>query len=194
MDFKDGVQFDPGFVQYMAAFVPNIEYAYASLEQYRNFNQKKMQFRMYYPKIQSLLKNYLGFYSGCILWAIYIKQFDKKQLLNNLCFGGEFDETETLSEVGFILQYLEQLKKDAKYYLGQNFEVDEMTIKIINSYREFLKENKGFVQTETTTDIVIPSNLKQLSAEDLEIVLQEIEKVVDSGRLYDLVPLMDKVV
>ena len=50
------VQFDPGFVRHMSAFVPNIEYVYSSLAQFRNFSQKKQQFKMYYPKIQSLLK------------------------------------------------------------------------------------------------------------------------------------------
>ena len=72
IDIKDGVQFDPGFIQHISAFEPNIEYVYNTLSTCRNFNQKKMQFKMFYPKIQSLLKNYLGFYLGCILWAVYI--------------------------------------------------------------------------------------------------------------------------
>ncbi len=54
--------FDPGFVPHLSAFVPNIQLMYNSLSQYRNFNQKKLQFRMYYPKILVLLKNYMSFY------------------------------------------------------------------------------------------------------------------------------------
>jgi hypothetical protein len=49
------VQFDPGFVRHMSAFIPNIQYVYNSLSQFKNFNQKKLQFKMYYPKIQGLL-------------------------------------------------------------------------------------------------------------------------------------------
>ena len=109
IDTKDGAQFDPGFVQHITAFVPNIEYIYAGLDRFKNFNQKKAQFRMYYPKIQSLLKNYLGFYLGCILWAVYIKNLDNKPILNNLCYGGEYSEKDTLSEVEFIEEYIEQL-------------------------------------------------------------------------------------
>ena len=105
-----GVQFDPGFVKHMSAFVPNIQYVYNSLVQFKNFNQKKMQFKMYFPKIQKLIKDYMGFYVGCILWAIYIKQFDNEEILNNLCFGGEYSDEETLSEVDFMKEYLEQLK------------------------------------------------------------------------------------
>lgn len=185
------VLFDPGFVQHMAAFVPNIEYAYNSLSQYKNFNQKKQQFKMYYPKIQSLLKNYLGFYLGCMLWAIYIKQFDNATIMNNLCFGGEYDETETLAEIDFIKNYTEQLKKDVKYYMGQDFSIDSTSLNIIDAYREFLKLNEGFVKVQTTNDIKLPQDLKTPS--NLEEINNEIEKVVQSGKLYELFPLAGKI-
>lgn len=148
---------------------------------------------MYYPKIQSLLKNYLGFYLGCILWAAYISQLDEKPILNNLCFGGEYSEKETLSEVDFIKDYIEQLKKDVKYYTGQDFTIDENSINILNAYREFLIANKGFVETKTTKDIKLPANLKTPSEKDLEEILSGIEKVIDNGKLYELFPLAEKV-
>lgn len=193
MNFDNGAQFDPGFVQHMSAFVPNIEYIYAGLNRLKNFTLKKNQFKMYYPKIQSLLKNYLGFYLGCILWAAYISQLDEKPILNNLCFGGEYSEKETLSEVDFIMDYIEQLKKDVKYYTGQDFTIDENSINILNAYREFLIANKGFVETKTTKDIKLPANLKTPSEKDLEEILSGIEKVIDNGKLYELFPLAKKV-
>lgn len=193
MNFDNGAQFDPGFVQHMSAFVPNIEYVYAGLNRLKNFTLKKNQFKMYYPKIQSLLKNYLGFYLGCILWAAYISQLDEKPILNNLCFGGEYSEKETLSEVDFIMDYIEQLKKDVKYYTGQDFTIDENSINILNAYREFLIANKGFVETKTTKDIKLPTNLKTPSEKDLEEILSGIEKVIDNGKLYELFPLAEKV-
>lgn len=193
MNFDNGAQFDPGFVQHMSAFVPNIEYVYAGLNRLKNFTLKKNQFKMYYPKIQSLLKNYLGFYLGCILWAAYISQLDEKPILNNLCFGGEYSEKETLSEVDFIMDYIEQLKKDVKYYTGQDFTIDENSINILNAYREFLIANKGFVETKTTKDIKLPTNLKTPSEKDLEEILSGIEKVIDNGKLYELFPLAQKV-
>ncbi len=193
MNFDNGAQFDPGFVQHMSAFVPNIEYVYAGLNRLKNFTLKKNQFKMYYPKIQSLLKNYLGFYLGCILWASYISQLDEKPILNNLCFGGEYSEKETLSEVDFIMDYIEQLKKDVKYYTGQDFTIDENSINILNAYREFLIANKGFVETKTTKDIKLPTNLKTPSEKDLEEILSGIEKVIDNGKLYELFPLAEKV-
>lgn len=191
MDFENGVQFDPGFIQHMSAFIPNIEYVYNTLAAYRDFNRKKQQFRMYYPKIQSLLKNYIGFYLGCILWAVYIKQFDNKPIINNLCYGGEYDEKESLGEVDFIINYLEQLKKDVKYYTGQNFSIDSTSMNILEAYRAFLKSNEGFVKTQTTNDIKIPGSFK--TPDDLEEIHKEIEKVVENGKLYELFPLAEKV-
>ena len=118
---QDGVQFDPGFIKHMSAIVPNIQYVYDSLNRIKNFNQKKQQFKMYYPKIITLLETYMSFYAGCILWGVYIKTIEHAPLLNNLCYGGEYSEEETLSEVEFIRNYLEQMKKDVKYYMGKDF-------------------------------------------------------------------------
>lgn len=193
IDTIDNVQFDPGFIQHMSAFEPNIEYVYSSLNSCRNFNQKKMQFKMFYPKIQSLLKNYLGFYLGCILWAVYIKSLGEKPITGNLCYGGEFSENETLEEVDFIKAYIEQLKKDAKYYLNQDFSIDEESLKVLDVYREFLKVNEGFVKVQTTTDVKLPESLKTPSADDLQEILEEIEKVIENGKLHELFTLEEKV-
>ena len=189
-----GVQFDPGFVKHMSAFIPNIQYVYNSLSQFKNFNQRKMQFKMYFPKIQSLIKNYMGFYLGCMMWAVYIKQFDNEEILNNLCFGGEYSDEETLGEVDFIKEYLEQLKKDAKYYIGQNYSYDENYLKILYAYREFLKVNEGFVKTQKTNDLVIPSVIKIPSKEDLTLISKEINNVVENGDLYSLLLLSNKII
>ena len=193
IDTKNDVQFDPGFIQHMSAFEPNIEYVYNSLNSCKNFNQKKMQFKMFYPKIQSLVKNYLGFYLGCILWAVYIKSLGEKPIVGNLCYGGEFSENETLEEVDFIKKYLEQLKKDAKYYLGQNFSIDEVSVKLLDTYREFLRLNEGFVKVQTTTDVKLPESLKAVSEDDLKEIFENIEKVVENGKLYELFAISQKV-
>ena len=146
---------------------------------------------MYYPKIQSIIKTYIGFYLGCMLWALCIKQYKNADILNNLMFGGEYSEEETLSEVDFFRQYLEQFRKDAKYYLGIDLSTDENYIKITDAYREFLKINKGFVNTKTTDDIKIPEILKQPS--DMDLISKEVDRVVENGQLSELIPLADMV-
>ena len=148
---------------------------------------------MYYPKVLNLIKNYMGFYIGCILWAAIIKQEDNVEILNNYCFGGEYSEDETLSEINFMREYFEQLKKDVKYYIGQNFEVDEDYLKILDVYGEFLKLNKGFVDISTTNDLKLPENCK-FSKEDLETFKNEIDKVVENGKIANLIEFKDSII
>jgi hypothetical protein len=54
-----------------------------------------------------------------------------------------------------------------------------------------LKANEGFVKTQTTDDVKIPSTLKIPS--DLEEINNSIQKVVENGKLIELLPLVKKV-
>ena len=184
MNIEKEVPFDPGFVQHIGAIMPNIEYVYSSIGRFRNFGQKKNQFKNIFPQIKKLVENYLGFYSGCILWAEVIKSGDEKPITGNFCCGSEYNEAETLEEVNFLTAYLNQLPKDVKYYIGQNSEVDENDIKILNVYRDFLKVNKGFTAVEKTTDLVIPDSIK--FSKDTKEILAKIEEVIENGRLFEL--------
>ena len=110
-----------------------------------------------------------------------------------MCYGGDYNEAESLGEVDFIKQYVEQLKKDAKYYIGQDFSLDDVSMNIIDTYREFLKINEGFVKTKTTDDVKIPSCLKSLPQENLQEIETAINEVVENGRLYELTKLAQRV-
>ena len=193
MNFEDGVQFDPGFVAHISAIIPNIEYVYGTLNRYRNFGQKKNQFKMFFPKIKTLLEDYIAFYLGCILWADAIKTLDNKPVLNNFCVGAEYNEAETVSEVDFVYSYLAQFKKDVKYYLGKDYEIDERYWKILTAYKAFLAENKGFIELKTTDDIKLPEEVKPLTADSAKPVIEKIEQVVESGRLTELYDLYAEV-
>ena len=186
MNFDDGVQFDPGFVAHISAIIPNIEYVYGTLSRFRNFGQKKNQFKMFYPKIKALVDDYIAFYLGCILWADAIKTLDNKPVLGNFCCGGDYNEAEIVSEVDFVYSYLAQFKKDVKYYLGKDYEIDEKYLKILEAYKEFLTENKGFTELKTTDDIKLPVSVKLLTAESAKPVFEKIEEVVESGKLTEL--------
>lgn len=190
-DFTEGVQFDPGFICNLSAFVPSIDYIYSDLGALRNFNQKKLKFKMYYHKIVNLIDTYIGFYLGCILWAAVIKDL-KKPVLNNLCFGAEYDEKETVGEVRFVREYLEQFKKDAKYYMGQDYKIDEFKTRILDEYEEFLKLNKGFSTLQNSSEIQLNDSAKALSDSDRDLILDTIAAVVESGNFKELYPMEEK--
>lgn len=185
-DFTDGAQFDPGFIGHLSAFVPTIEHIYSELYSIQNFNRKKLKFKMYHARLQNLIDTYLGFYLGCILWAACIKDLNKP-ILNNLCFGGEYNEDETVSEVKFVRTYLKQYQKDVKYYLAQDYKINPLHEKILDEYEEFLKLNKGFNEVKETSDIKV--NGGTLKEKDREIILDKIANVIENGNFKELYPL-----
>ena len=146
---------------------------------------------MFFPKIKKLIDDYLAFYLGCLLWADAIKTIDNKPILNNFCCGGEYNEAETISEVDFVYSYLAQFKKDVKYYLGQEYEIDEKYWGILKAYKEFLVENKGFTELKTTNDIKLPASVKVIAKSDADAVFTKIEEVVENGKLPELYNLYE---
>ena len=181
------VLFDPGFAQYTTILSLNTDYIYASINQFKNFGQKKMKFKMIYPQLINIVDNNIGFYLGCLLWAIYIKNNENNTLIqNNPCLNGEYNETETLKEIEYSMKYFEQLKKDAKYYLNLDYKINSDYIKTLEIYKEFITLNKGFVNTKTTSDIIIPTCLKTPTKDDLEKINNSIQTAVKTGNLIKM--------
>ena len=176
MDFEKGALFDPGFMQHIQVFSQNVDYAYYTIDRYKNFNQKKNCYKMFFPKINALLKDTIGFYLGCLLWAVYIKNKGSMPILNNFCYGGDYSHDVTMEEIVYIENYFEKMKKDSKYYTGKELEADPELYKILEQYKEFLAENEGFTKAQNTDDIKIPQSIKTPSNDDLEIILNKIQR------------------
>ena len=78
------------------------------------------------------------------------------------------------------------MKKDAKYYLGQNYSVEEKSLQVLDTYREILKINEGFVKVQTTSDVKLPENLKSVDETNMKKIIDGIEKVIENGKLHEL--------
>lgn len=140
-----------------------------------------------------MVDNNVGFCLGSLLWAVYIKSLGDVTIEGNPCFGGTYDKQETIEEVDFSIEFFEQLKKDAKYYLGIDYTINPIHLKILELYKEFLIENTGFVSTKTTKDLKLPKDFKTPSNEDLEKIHNKIQEVVTSGNLLDLLEVFNYV-
>ena len=174
-----GVEFDPGFAPYILAFQGSVEYIYSDINRFKNLSQKKMRFKQFYKKILEIFNNNLGFYTGCLVWASYIKAQPKQKILSNGFLGQEYVESENVSETDYMIVFTELFPKDMKYFLGQNFSFDENTVKLLDAYREFLIINKGFTDTEYNTDIKLPKALNSAA----ETFKGEIDKAISEGNL-----------
>lgn len=180
-----GLEFDPGFAPYILAFRGTVEYLYMDINRFKNLSQRKMKFRQYYKKFLELFNNNLGFYVGCLMWAAYIKTQPEQDILNNNCLGGEYNEEENVSDVDFMIKFLELLPKDMKYFLGMDYEINPNDVKILEMYKEFLTINKGFVNSKKNTDILLPAGMKTDGAENFKDKIDEVLKTEDLSKLLE---------
>lgn len=181
---NNGLEFDPGFAPYILAFRGMIEYLYVDINRFKNLSQKKLKFRQYYKKILLGFNNNIGFYVGCLMWAAYIKTQPTQEILNNHCFGNPYNEEENISDTQFMLKFTELFNKDMKYFLNEEFSFDEKVVNIIKMYEEFLTLNKGFTETKTNADILLPKDFVPQNAENYKTI---IDKVLETGKLEELI-------
>lgn len=184
----EGLEFDPGFAPYILAFLGSVEIIYAEINKFKNFSQKKMKFMQYHKKILELFDNNVGFYIGCLMWAAYLKTQPEQKILSNHCLGKEYNEEENVSEVDFMLEFPQLFKKDMKYFMGQNFEFNPQLISLLETYKEFLTLNKGFVETKTNTDVVLPKAVKTEQAEEYKTMIDKVLETKDLSKLLEYLP------
>ena len=180
-----GLEFDPGFAPYILAFQGTVNYLYTDINRFKNLSQKKMRFRQYYKKILEVFNNNLGFYIGCLMWAAYFKTQEEQDILNNHCLGGKYNEEENTAETDYMINFVKLFAKDMKYFLGENFSFEPWVNEILEMYKEFLIVNKGFVDTKTNTDLVLPNNIKTEGAEDFKQKIDEVIKTQDLSKLIE---------
>ena len=178
------VLFDPGYAQHTTILSISSEYIYAGINQFKNLGQKK--FKMMYSQLIRMVDNNVGFCLGSLLWAVYIKSLGDIKIEGNPCLGGTYDKEEAVEEADFSVEFFERLKKDCKYYLGTDYNIDPLHIKILELYKEFLVLNSGFVNTKTTNDIKLPEAIKTPQKDELEQIHSKIQDVIKSGNLLDL--------
>lgn len=187
-ELKDNaVLFDPGFAQHTTILSVSAEYIYKSVNQFKNFGQRKMKFRMLYPQILRMVDNNVGFCLGSLLWAVYIKGAEPDaNITGNPCLGDTYNEDETVEEVNYSIKFFDKLKRDAKYYIGEDYDIAPLHIEILELYKEFIVLNMNFVNTKTVADLKLPEELKIPSETGLKSINSKIQEVIQSGNLLDL--------
>lgn len=180
------VLFDPGYAQHTTILSISAEYIYTGLNQIKNFGQKKMKFKMFYPQLTRMADNNVGFCLGSLLWAVYIKSLGDIQIDGNPCLGGTYNKEEAVEEVDYSIEFFNKLKKDAKYYLGTDYDINPLHLTILELYKEFLVLNCGFVNTRATNDVQLPASIIIPSKDNLDKIKNKIEEVITSGNLLDL--------
>ena len=166
------VPFDPGYSKHVSSFMYFNEQVKAALKSFKVQNQKAFQYRKFLPQLLAVMKQEVGFYYGCLLWATYISyENPPKEIEGNSFWGKTKEELEKyayLEEVNYILKFFEQYPKDLSFYKIQSEKIDDKYIKTVEIYKEFLILNESFINTKTTADLKLPDKIKDLSLQDLD--------------------------
>lgn len=185
--------FDPGFTRDLIPLSLDTKYFYDELNMIKNFNIKKSEFRIALPKLAQLTERHIGFYVGCMLWGAYLKTLDSKKIINNPFLGKEYEEEPALSEINFIFDFVKKLDKDSKYYLGKPYNFDSKKLEILELYKEFIRKNESFVNTDTVDKIELVGKLDTMPKEEILEIEKKIQDVIHTGKLEELLEFCDKI-
>lgn len=185
--------FDPGFTRDLIPLSLDTKYFYDELNMIKNFNIKKSEFRIALPKLAQLTERHIGFYVGCMLWGAYLKTLDSEKIINNPFLGKEYEEKPALSEINFIFDFVKKLDKDSKYYLGKPYNFDSKKLEILELYKEFIRKNESFVNTDTVDKIELVGKLDTMPKEEILEIEKKIQDVIHTGKLEELLEFCDKI-
>ncbi len=185
--------FDPGFTKSLIPLSLDTKYFYDELNMIKNFNIKKSEFRIALPKLAQLTERHIGFYVGCMLWGAYLKTLGVEKIIGNPFLGKEYEEEPALSEINFIFDFVKKLDKDSKYYIGKPYTFDPKKLEILELYKEFIKKNESFVNTDTVDKIVLVGKLESMPNEEILEIEKKIQDVIHTGKLEELLEFCDKI-
>lgn len=185
--------FDPGFTRDLIPLSLDTKYFYDELNMIKNFNIKKSEFRIALPKLAQLTERHIGFYVGCMLWGAYLKTLGSEKIINNPFLGKEYEEEPALSEINFIFDFVKKLDKDSKYYLGKPYNFDSKKLEILELYKEFIRKNESFVNTDTVDKIELVGKLDTMPKEEILEIEKKIQDVIHTGKLEELLEFCDKI-
>ena len=185
--------FDPGFTKSLIPLSLDTKYFYDELNMIKNFKIKKSEFRIALPKLAQLTERHIGFYVGCMLWGAYLKTLGSEKIIGNPFLGKEYEEEPALSEINFIFDFVKKLDKDSKYYIGKPYTFDPKKLEILELYKEFIKKNESFVNTDTVDKIVLVGKLESMSKEEILEIEKKIQDVIHTGKLEELLEFCDKI-
>ena len=184
------VPFDPGYSKHVSSFMYFNEQVKMALKSFKVQNQRAFQYRRLLPQILSVMKQEIGFYYGCLLWAAYISyENPPKEIEGNSFYGKTSEELEKyayLEEVNYLLNFFEQYPKDLAFYRLQGEKINEIYIKTTEIYKEFLIINESFISTKTTADLKIPDEINKLTQDDLKKIKSLIDASVLDGNFERL--------
>lgn len=197
-DFEHSVPFDPGFSSISFSFTDEISFGLQEYNSLKAQHQKKFWLMKFEAPILDLINKSAAFYLGCMLWGGFIScrfKDSPKEITGNTTNGFSEEELKNLDcavETKAILQYLQSLDKDCKYFLKRPAKIPKLILDILDAYIEFVQINNNFINIKNTNDVKITkiiAHFENLSNEQLDKLSETIYSVIESGKIETLLDI-----
>ncbi len=185
---KSKALFDPGFNPVLNHFFPVY---YEFLNAFNSTNKpanKKRLYLMSAPVLKTSLKSTVGFWKGCMLWALWLKHNFKN---NPQPIEGNSMSELNENEIGLINKqneiienYFNNYSSDVKRYLGVSAQLPSEYRKIFDDYKQFTELNNHFVSVKMTNELKLPEAYnKDYTDEEMEKLFNSVQEIINKKDL-----------
>ena len=180
---ENGAPFDPGIRDLTDYFTEAAFTVENALSQTKAFHAKKAKYMMYYPQLKKSFEKNVAFCAACLIWAFYIFytfQSEPKKITGNNFVGREISGQDTYDDVDLLIEYFDKFERDSKYYFSKKSEIDMSLKNVTVVYKKFLEINENFVKAETTSDLKLPEEITEYSADKGKKALEVLNAAIES--------------
>ena len=184
---KEKALFDPGFNPILNHFIPVYTEFSNLLASTPKQSVKKKLYLVNAPLVKNSLKSTVGFWKGCILWAVYLKNYfhEPQTIEGNTMQNIDEEEIQFIhAQNNLIENYFKSYSAEVKKYIGIHAELPEIYKEIFEDYKEFTELNNHFSSTKLTSELKLPEKYdKEYSGEELENLFNSIQEIINSKDL-----------
>src|SRR5574344_342104 len=194
-DFGQKVPFNPGYYKLSFASADSVDLSYRNL---KAVSQKKFWLMKTEPVAIGFINRNTAFFLGCMIWGGFLScrfKDEAKEIDGNFNLKLSKKEKELADssvEPKKMLEMIESLDRDCKYFLKRPLNIDKNIKEILDAYIEFAQLNKNFVETKLTSDVKLPKFvkfMKNYTVVQLDELCEKIYAIIDSQKIEDLLLL-----
>ncbi len=190
---REKALFDPGFNPILNHFIPVYTEFSNLLASTPKQSVKKKLYLVNAPLIKNSLKSTIGFWKGCMLWAVYLKKHFNPpiEIEGNTMKGIDEEEIKFIHAQNQLIEsYFTNYSSEVKKYIGIKAEIPPVYKEIFEDYKEFTELNNHFILTKMTSELKLPKKYdREYSQEELENIFSSTQEIINSKDLSNFINL-----
>ncbi|MEI7474419.1 MAG: hypothetical protein WCK67_06525 [bacterium] len=199
INYSDNITFNPGFSKFSQDLPFDLLEHIENLKQRTPKHKIKFELSRLIPHIGKSIDIIASVYAGCMLWGTFLNlyfQDNPIKITGNPVEELSEDQKKELDyteEPKFLLNLMQSVEKDSKFFLNKHFTVHPKVKEILEAYEDFAQINNNFTETSFTNDIKLVSYLqkyKSFSKEELETLHDKIKNAINNNNIAELLELI----